>query len=101
MSDEPQKSTAGDTRREFWEAISQADRVQVHKLNALGEYDTHNFGPEAIAAIAAMQPTPQEGVANCPGYSPDIQAMGDCRHCGHTAQSHTTLRAIAGEARHD
>lgn len=31
---------------------------------------------------------PQEGVRNCPGYSPDIQAMGDCRHCGHTAEAH-------------
>lgn len=55
------------------------------------------YRSRASAAIAAMQPTPQEGVAGCPGYSPDIQAMGDCRHCGHTAQSHTDLRTIAGE----
>jgi hypothetical protein len=25
---------------------------------------------------------------SCPGYSPDIMAMGDCYNCGHTPQSH-------------
>lgn len=31
---------------------------------------------------------------NCPGYSPSIQHMGDCRHCGHTFQDHEDKEAL-------
>ncbi len=24
----------------------------------------------------------------CPSYSPDLMALGDCRHCGHTQERH-------------
>jgi Holliday junction resolvase RusA-like endonuclease len=30
----------------------------------------------------------------CPGYSPDYQAQGDCRHCGHTFDAHA--KTVAG-----
>ena len=32
-----------------------------------------------------------KGVLGCKGYSPDIQAQGDCRNCGHTYDAHQAL----------
>lgn len=57
MTEQVEQATAEDIRRQFWEAVSQAGRIQVHKLNALGGYDTHSFGAEAIDALTA---TPQQ-----------------------------------------
>ena len=30
----------------------------------------------------------------CKNYSPDLMAMGDCVHCGHTAQAHVPQKLV-------
>ena len=78
MTEQVEQATAEDIRLQFWEAVAQADRIQVHKLNALGEYDTHNFGADAIAALTV---TPQEAAKVLLGYAagikPAVEAYDD------------------------
>lgn len=38
----------------------------------------------------SQQPEPYTQ-KTCPGYSPDIQTQGECRHCGHLADGHEPL----------
>jgi len=43
-------ATPSELVRDMFDVIRTADSVQVHRVNALGCYDTYNFGPDCIAA---------------------------------------------------
>ena len=53
MTDQTKARTATPSglMRDLFDAIRTADSVQVHRVNALGCYDTYNFGPDCIAAL--------------------------------------------------
>ena len=45
----PQSASALERKWAFIAAVLAADRIDVQKRNALGEWDTSTFGPEEVA----------------------------------------------------